>query len=399
VAGPLRRGRWHAAAAVAATAATLILCATPAAAVTRPKFQMPFACGERWEGSTRPTHSPSSLAVDWNRDAYDEGHVVVATAPGVVTSVVNLGNTSYGLYVVIDHGGGWTTLHAHLLRSFVIAGQRVDQGQVIALLGNSGGSSGAHLHYEQRLDKTDRHAYFNGKSFAYGSWLSSKNCTDVPVVGDWNGDRLSDVGTFGHQQATGVFRQRLPDGGRDVVSLGRPTDSPVVGDWNGDGQSDIGVFRTTTHTFVLSSPNGSQKAFSFGAAGDLPIAGDWNGDGRDEVGVFHPATATFSLRDANGNFTTKVFGTAATWPIAGDWDGDGRFEVGVYDPAARTFLLAMPDGTVKTIVFGSRTSLPVVGNWDANPVSDVGVWEPTTGTFSKRLGPKHVETIRFGRAR
>jgi hypothetical protein len=395
----VRRTRWQVVAGIGVSATLVLASGAPAIAASRPEFQMPFACGEKWEGSTRPTHSPSSLAVDWNRDAHDAGHPVVATAPGVVTSVVDLGDTSYGRYVVIDHGGGWTTLHAHLLKAFVVPGQRVDQGQVIALLGNSGGSTGAHLHYEQRLDKSDRHASFNGESFNYNSWLRSKNCTDVPVVGDWNGDRLSDVGTFGHQRATGVFRQRLAGGGKDVVSLGSPTDAPVVGDWNGDGQSDVGVWRSATHTFILSAVNGTETTFSFGAAGDLPVAGDWNGDGLGDVGVFHPATAKFSLRDSSGHFTTRVFGSASTWPIAGDWDGDGRSEVGVYNPATRTFSLAMSDGTVKTVGYGTSTALPVVGNWNADSVADLGVWEPSTGVFSLRLGPKKSETIRFGRIR
>jgi hypothetical protein len=385
-------------AAACASAGLVFVVAAPAHA-SRPDFQMPFACGERWEGTTRPTHSPSSLAVDWNKDARDEGHLVVATAPGIVASVVDLGDTSYGLYVVVDHGGGWTTLHAHLLKAFVVPGQRVDDGQVIALLGNSGGSSGAHLHYEQRLDRSDRHAVFNGNRFDYGSWLRSRNCADVPVVGDWNGDQTSDVGAFGHQRETGVFRQRLPSGGRDVVSLGRPTDTPVVGDWNGDGNSDLGVWRPASHRFVLSASDGTLTGFSFGVAGDLPIAGDWNGDGLGDVGVFHPATSRFFLRDSSGDFTTRVFGDAASWPIAGDWDGDGRCDIGVYDPSTRSFSLAMPDRSTKTIVFGPAGSLPAVGSWDTDPISELGVWDPSTGLFSERLGPRRVETVRFGKIR
>nr|MBA3309604.1 M23 family metallopeptidase [Nocardioidaceae bacterium] len=197
-----------AAVVAAGTVAALVATAPPAAAVERPEYQMPFACGERWEGSTRSTHSPSTLSVDWNRDAYDSGQPVVASAPGVVTDVVNLGDQSYGRYVIIDHGGGWTTLHAHLLASYVVEGQRVDQGQTIALLGTSGGSTGPHLHYEQRLDRENRHAFFDGQGFVYNSWLTSQNCLDVPVVGDWNGDRLTDVGVFVRRAVEARFRER-----------------------------------------------------------------------------------------------------------------------------------------------------------------------------------------------
>jgi hypothetical protein len=382
-----------------------VLCVVAAApdavaATARPSFQLPFACGERWEGSTRPTHSPSELAIDWNRDSHDLGHPVLATAPGVVQSVVDLGDTSYGLYVVIDHGGGWTTLHAHLLRAFVTVGQQVDQGQVIGLLGTSGGSTGPHLHYEQRLDKVDQPARFDGRRFKYDEqWLRSRSCGDVPVVGDWNGDRISDVGVFGRQPSTGVFRERLPDGSKTVVSLGSPIDTPVTGDWNGDGQTDLGVWRTTTHTFTLLSANGRTTTISFGRAGDVPIAGDWDGDGVDEVGVYRPATSTFALRDASGAMTTRVFGSAGGYPVAGDWDGDGRTDVGIYSPSTTTFSLAFSDGTTKTVRFGTTSSLPAVGNWNSDAITDLGVWDMHTGIFTERLAPKRTAAVRFGHPR
>ncbi len=385
--------------AVTASAAALAVSAGPALAASKPVFQMPFACGERWEASSRATHSPSALSVDWNRDAHDLGHIVVASAPGVVTSVVNLGNTSYGLYVVVDHGGGWTTLHAHLRRAFVSVGQRVDQGQVIALLGSSGGSTGPHLHYEQRLDRTDQHAVFNGVSLRYNSWVTSRNCGDVPVVGDWNGDRRSDVGAFGRQPVSAVFRQRLPDGTADATSFGRPTDQPVVGDWDGDGQSDLGVYRPATSVFTVQRAIGGRKTFTFGRPGDMPLAGDWNGDGFTDVGVFRPSTHTFYLRSAGGNFSTRVFGSVSSLPVAGDWDGDGRWEIGVYDQQTTTFSLALSNGKTRTVRYGTQTSVPAVGFWTRDAVSDLGVWDRTTGVFSKRLGPHRTSTVTFGKRR
>lgn len=386
--------------AVAAGACATVLClALPAVASDTPEWQMPFACGERWEGSTRPDHSPSTNSVDWNRDAYDLGHIVSASAPGVVAEVTNLGDASYGLYIVIDNGNGWSSLHAHLLKAFVVAGERVDQGQSIGLLGDSGNSSGAHLHYEQRLNKIDQHAVFDRTSFVYNSWLESRNCGDVPVAGDWNGDRFSDVGVFGRRPDTARFRMRLPTGNQVVTRFGLPTDTPVVGDWNGDGQSDVGIWSQPTATFTLEKGNGGRHVFSFGDNNDLPVAGDWNGDQRWDVGVFDPATKTFFLRDSRGNVTTRVIGSTSSLPIAGDWDGDGRSNVGVYNPRTTTFNLALPRGVTKQVSYGTRTSLPVIGSWNTDAVSDLGVWDMRSGVFYQRFTGTRTETIRFGHTR
>ncbi|MBV8834436.1 MAG: M23 family metallopeptidase [Acidobacteriaceae bacterium] len=81
--------------------------------------------------------------------AAPKGTPVHATADGVVASAGWAG--AYGRLVVIDHGNGMETCYAHLSQSLVVPGQTVTRGEVIALSGSSGRSTGPHLHYEVRL--------------------------------------------------------------------------------------------------------------------------------------------------------------------------------------------------------------------------------------------------------
>jgi len=78
------------------------------------------------------------------------GTPVVAPADGVVKRVRTA--SDYGKMVVIDHGYGYQTLYGHNSKVFVKAGQRVKRGEPIAAIGNTGRSTGAHLHYEVRLN-------------------------------------------------------------------------------------------------------------------------------------------------------------------------------------------------------------------------------------------------------
>jgi len=76
-------------------------------------------------------------------------NVVAADTGTVIRSAFN---SSYGHFVVINHGNGMTTLYAHLSARLVREGQRVARGQLIGRVGSTGISTGAHLHFEVAIN-------------------------------------------------------------------------------------------------------------------------------------------------------------------------------------------------------------------------------------------------------
>ena len=92
---------------------------------------------------TRRLHAGTDFGVD-------EGTPVHAADGGVVVEAGWI--SGYGYTVIIDHGNGMSTLYAHNSEVAVSAGQTVSKGQVVSYSGNTGGSTGPHLHFEVRIN-------------------------------------------------------------------------------------------------------------------------------------------------------------------------------------------------------------------------------------------------------
>lgn len=127
------------------------------------KILGPGACGSIVDGVVGtgtfifPTASQHLSGFDYSSVhpgidlAGNEGNAIFASDSGVVV-YSGWNDWGYGYVVVLDHGTGWQTLYAHLSVINVVCGQSAIQGDVIAAMGSTGNSSGAHLHFEMMHD-------------------------------------------------------------------------------------------------------------------------------------------------------------------------------------------------------------------------------------------------------
>ena len=161
-----------------------------AAQAAAPALELPFECGTTWVGNSGASSAHRNNEIDWNlaNGQQDLGKPVLAAAAGTV--MVEGGATSaYGNYLEIDHGGGYSTLYAHLNTKEVHNGDTVRQGEQIGTVGNTDGNSpgiSPHLHFEYRNRGSGqaypdyiRPASFHGDAFDYAAGsetYTSQNC-------------------------------------------------------------------------------------------------------------------------------------------------------------------------------------------------------------------------------
>jgi hypothetical protein len=163
------------------------------------------------------------------------------------------------------------------------------------------------------------------------------NPSDVPLAGDFNGDGCDTLSIYRPSEARFYIMNELGEnegglGAADYSFLfGNVGDKPVVGDWDGDGVDEIGLHRETTGFFYYRNTLTTGVAdgqFFFGDPGDRFVAGDWGVvDGTDTPAMFRPSNTTFyfrhTLTQGNADSQSPWPGAGSGWlPVAGDFTLD-----------------------------------------------------------------------------
>jgi hypothetical protein len=248
----------------------------------------------------------------------------------------------------------------------------------------------------------------------------------VPVVGDWNGDGIDEIGIYhdGHWFLDLNGNGRWDD--EDLwANLGDELDLPVTGDWNGDGKDDIGIFgpawprdplalavepglpdlrnrtppvpkpknvppkdeeATDGVRLLRQAADGRTRAdvidhvFRYGAGAHIPVTGDWSGDGIKNIGVFRDGQWHLDV-NGDGRWSDGdrefVFGQAGDLPVVGDFDGDGLAEIGVFRHGLWIVDVnhnQQIDSRDLVFALGADGDQPVVGDWNGDGTDDPGVY-------------------------
>lgn len=151
--------------------------------------------------NTRELHTGTDLACSIDTPVY-------ATSDGVVDFAKDGWNGGYGTMVKLDHSFGFKTYYAHLNSIVVNRGDFVKKGELIAYSGNSGISSGPHLHYEVRF----LGSHINSKNFMEWGMNNFNKIFDKEKNVAWQ-SLLMTINNLMHQIPT---EQRLSHQGRDL---------------------------------------------------------------------------------------------------------------------------------------------------------------------------------------
>ncbi len=221
-------------------------------------------------------------------------------------------------------------------------------------------------------------------SFWQGQW------SDLPVVGDFNGDGLTDMA--GHA-GSGQWNVSLSNGSGfdNYWWQGQWSSFPIVGDFNGDGMTDMAGYADSGQWNVsLSNGSGFDNFWWQGQWSSTPVVGDFNGDGMtDMAGYSGFGNWVVSLSNGSGFDSATWAGQWDSVPVAGDFNGDGKTDMAGYSGSgAWVVALSTGDGFEMSTWQAQWDDTPAVGDFDGNGLTDMaghsanGLWNVSLSTGS-----------------
>ncbi|MFH1231474.1 MAG: RHS repeat-associated core domain-containing protein [Planctomycetota bacterium] len=236
-----------------------------------------------------------------------------------------------------------------------------------------------------------------------------------PVIGDFNGDSLCDLGL--HNSETGTWEICLSDKGvfRNAVDwltgFGTSKDWwPIGGDFNGDGKTDIGIYNNTTGELKVAISSGSGfsvlgtwLSFSSASYSWQPFSGNFNGDKYTDVAFYNKDTGEASAALGTGS----GFGVLSIWnnnfgtdyiAMSGDFNADSLSDLCLFKKSTGEFKIAFSN--TKGFVDGSSwisgfaaDKDALVSDFNNDGLTDIGYWDKSSSKwyYAISTGDKFID--------
>jgi len=225
----------------------------------------------------------------------------------------------------------------------------------------------------------------------------------VPVMGDFNGDALSDLGL--HDSTTGKWEVCLSDKGvfRNAVDwlagFGTSKDWwPIGGDFNGDGRTDVGIYNNITGELKVAlssdssfSASGTWLSFPAASASWQPFTGNFNADKYTDFALYNKDTGEVKVALGTGS----GFGALNTWinnfgndyiALSGDFNGDSLTDLCLFRKSSGEFKVAFSnsqafvDGTTWISSFATDKDV-IISDFNNDGLTDIGYWDKSSGKW------------------
>lgn len=229
------------------------------------------------------------------------------------------------------------------------------------------------------------------------------------ATGDFNGDGLPDIVTFGDEGYSILLNVSTRSVGPSFSAhadylLPSGCSAPfVLGDFNGDGQLDLGMSGTPGVCILPGNGDGTfgSPISTSGTETSVLATGDFNGDGRLDLIVSDPLANSISaiLGNGDGTFQSPIDvsnNSSPNFVIAADFDGDGRLDLAVVDGTTLSIFLGNGNGTFQPGVnYPAGVSITglTFGDYNGDGVLDLAVSDslcastcPTAGAVNVLLG-------------